>query len=341
MNIEHFNRQISRRKVNILFVLAALILVSVVVSINFGQIYLNPVQLFKTLMGYGTDKENMILFDFRLPRIFISILIGMGLAVAGCILQGLSRNELADPGILGINSGAGIMIVIYISYFQSENISHLIALPAAAFIGSTLTAFFIYALSYRKHEGIEPTRLILVGIGIAAAISGTIIVFTIRLRPEEFQFMAKWLSGNIWGKDWDFVLVLLPWILVLLPLAFQKARILDILNLGDTFSIGLGIRMQKERIYLLLIAVGLAASCVSVSGSIGFVGLIAPHLARRIVGSNHIFLIPASALVGALLVLNADTIARMILQPAGIPTGIVVAVIGAPYFIYLLTKTRI
>jgi iron complex transport system permease protein len=341
VSIEQFNRQLTKKRLTILAILMAFILISFVVSINLGQIYLNPIQLFKTLFGYGTAKENMILFDFRLPRILMSILIGMGLAVAGCILQGLSRNELADPGILGINNGAGFMIVIYISYFQAENINHLMALPVAAFIGSALTAFLIYVFSYRKNEGIEPTRLILVGVGLAAAISGAMIIFTIRLRPEEFQFIVKWLSGNIWGKDWNFVLVLLPWIMVLLPLAFSKAKILDILTLGEKLSVGLGLNIEKERMYLLLIAVGLAASCVSVSGSIGFVGLVAPHLARRMLGTNHRFLIPGSAFIGALLVLNADTIARMILQPAGIPTGIVVAMIGAPYFIYLLSKVKI
>lgn len=341
MSIDKFNRELSKKRISILLFILLLIALSFVVSLNLGQIYLTPVQLFNTLLGQGTEKESMILFDFRLPRIIISLLIGMGLAVSGCLLQALSRNELADPGILGINNGAGFMIVLYITYFQADNVNHLVALPAAAFLGSAITAFLVYFLSYRKNEGLEPARLILVGVGLAAAISGAMILLTIRLRPEEFQFIAKWLSGNIWGKDWNFVFVLLPWIVLLLPLAFRKAKILDILALGDKLSINLGVHIEKERLYLLVIAVGLAASCVSVSGSIGFVGLIAPHLARRLLGNNHLFLIPGSALLGALLVLNADTIARMILQPAGIPTGLVVAVIGAPYFIYLLIKSKI
>lgn len=341
MSIDQFTHQLNRRRIIILYILLFLIAISFIISINLGQIHLNPIQLFKTLFGYGTDKEQMILFDFRLPRIVISLLIGMGLAVSGCILQGLSRNELADPGILGINNGAGMMIVIYISFFQSTTINHLFALPIAAFVGSAITALLIYMISYRRNEGIEPTRLILVGVGLAAAISGAMIIFTIRLRPEEFQFIAKWLSGNIWGKDWNFVLALLPWVLILLPLAYRKAKVLDVMTLGENLSVGLGLRIEKERIILLIIAVALAAACVSVSGSIGFVGLIAPHLARKILGTNHKFLLPGSAMIGALLVLNSDTIARMVLQPAGIPTGIVVALIGAPYFVYLLSKTRI
>ncbi|WP_134698796.1 iron ABC transporter permease [Ammoniphilus sp. YIM 78166] len=340
MSIQQANQKLVKKRLRILAILLALILLSFVVSINLGQIYLDPVQLFKTLFGLGTAKEELILFEFRLPRIMISILIGMGLAVAGCILQGVSRNELADPGILGLNQGAGLMIVIYISFFQTQTVNHLIALPIAAFVGSAFTAFLVYVFSYRKNEGIDPTRMVLVGVGLAAAISGAMIIFTVRLRPEEFQFIAKWLSGHIWGKDWNFVLVLLPWILILLPLAYSKAKILDLLNLGDKLAVGLGLNIQRERIYLLLIAVGLAASCVSVSGMIAFVGLIAPHLARRLVGSNHAFLIPGSALIGALLVLNADTIARMILQPSGIPTGIVVAILGAPYFVYLLIRVK-
>lgn len=166
------------------------------------------------------------------------------------------------------------------------------------------------------------------------------IVLTLKLDPQKYQFMATWLAGSIWGSNWKFVLALLPWIVVLLPLAFYKARVMNILNLGENSATGLGIPVEKERLLLLAVAVGLAGSSVAVSGGIGFVGLIAPHLARRLVGPKHELLLPASAMTGALLVIVADTIGRWLMQPTEIPTGIVVAVIGAPYFLYLLSKVK-
>jgi iron complex transport system permease protein len=182
--------------------------------------------------------------------------------------------------------------------------------------------------------------LILTGIAVAAGISAATIVLTLRLSPDKYQTVATWMAGSIWGTNWKFLLALLPWILVLLPYAFYTARVMNALNLGDQIATGLGAPVEKERLVLLAAAVGLAGSCVAVSGGIGFVGLIAPHLARRLVGSKHQILLPASALAGSLLVITADTIGRWILQPSEVPTGIVVAVIGAPYFLYLLAKTK-
>ncbi|MNJ59358.1 Iron-uptake system permease protein FeuC [compost metagenome] len=166
------------------------------------------------------------------------------------------------------------------------------------------------------------------------------IVLTLKLDPNKYQFVATWLAGSIWGSNWKFVLALLPWIAILLPYVFYKARVMNVLNLGENTATGLGAPVEKERLLLLAAAVGLAGSSVAVSGGIGFVGLIGPHLARRLVGPKHQLLLPTSALAGALLVIVADTIGRWILQPSEIPTGIVVAVIGAPYFLYLLARSK-
>ncbi|WP_392391596.1 FecCD family ABC transporter permease [Paenibacillus ihumii] len=321
-------------------ILCLLIVCAFIVSMNTGYIRLSPLDVARTLFGMGTEKQSLILFEFRLPRIVISVLIGAGLAVSGCILQGLSRNALADPGILGINAGAGLMVMLYISFYPTTSFRSIFLLPVLALIGSGLTAALIYALSYKRNEGISPTRLILTGIGVAAGISSAMIVLTLKLDPQKYQFMATWLAGSIWGSNWKFVLALLPWIIVLLPLVFSKARVMNVLNLGENSATGLGASVERERLLLLAAAVGLAGSSVAVSGGIGFVGLIAPHLARRLVGPKHELLLPASALTGALLVIVADTIGRLILQPSEIPTGIVVAVIGAPYFLYLLTKVK-
>ncbi|MFJ7973643.1 FecCD family ABC transporter permease [Psychrobacillus sp. NPDC096389] len=333
-------RKSNRRNLFIIYGLGLLIITFFIISMNTGFIRLSPIEVIQTLFGQGTDKQQLILYEFRLPRIVISILVGMGLAISGCILQGISRNALADPGIIGINAGAGLAVMLFISFFPSTTAVPVFLLPVLAFSGAGITAIIIYVLAYKRDEGISPMRLILTGVAIAAGISSAMIVLTLRLSPENYQFVATWLAGSIWGSNWKFVLSLLPWILILIPFVYSKARVLNVLNLGDLTATGLGTSIEKERRLLLAAAVALAGASVSVSGGIGFVGLIGPHLARQLVGSRHQFLIPAAALTGGLLVLIADTIGRSILQPSEIPAGIVVAVIGAPYFLYLLSRLK-
>ncbi|WP_337098989.1 FecCD family ABC transporter permease [Paenibacillus sp. YIM B09110] len=328
------------RAIIVMTVLGILIISSFIISMNTGYIRLSPLDVLKTVFGSGTSKQELILFDFRLPRIVISVLIGAGFAVSGAIIQGISRNPLSDPGLLGINAGAGLAVVLYISFYPVNEAAPLFFMPFLALVGAGATAVLIYSLSYRKHYGLMPTRMILVGIAVAAGIGAAMLVLTIRLDPNDYQFVSVWLAGSIWGTNWKFVLALLPWILILLPYSFTKAKVLNALNLGDQLAIGLGARVNRERLGLIAAAVGLAGACVAVGGGIGFVGLIAPHLARRLVGPQHQYLLPASALIGALLLIVADTLARWAFQPTDIPTGIVVAVIGAPYFLYLLAKTR-
>ncbi|SDE29675.1 iron complex transport system permease protein [Paenibacillus sp. UNCCL117] len=332
-----------RKLIRALFVfaiLAGLIVIAFVISMNTGFIRLSPVEVIKTLFGAGTAKQNLILFEFRLPRIVISILIGAGLAVSGCILQGLTRNALADPGILGINAGAGLMVVLFIAFFPMNQSPPIFFLPFLALLGAGATAALIFALSYEKDKGISPTRMVLSGIAVAAGISAAMIILTIRLEPNQYQFVATWLAGSIWGTSWKFVVALLPWVIVLLPFVLYKARTLNVMNMGDMTAIGLGTRVSRERLLLLSAAVALAGSCVAAGGAIGFVGLIGPHLARQLVGPRHQYLLPASALVGSLLLIVSDLVARVLLQPSEIPTGIVVAVIGAPYFLYLLARSK-
>ncbi|MNI17367.1 Iron-uptake system permease protein FeuC [compost metagenome] len=328
------------RDAAILSLLAVLIVIVFIISMNTGLIRLSPIEVLHTLLGEGSPQQKLILFDFRLPRIVISLLVGAGFAVAGCILQSLSRNALAEPSTLGINAGAGLAVLIFISSVPATTAAPIFMLPLLALAGAGLTAALIYFLAYRREDGLSPTRLILIGIAVGAGIYAIQLILSLRLDPQNYQFVSTWLAGKIWGGDWHFVLALLPWILILLPFTFYKARVLNVLNLGEETPAGLGMAVERERILLMAAAVALAGSCVAVSGGIGFVGLIAPHLARRIVGPRHQILLPACALTGALLLLTADTIGRWILQPSEIPTGIVVAILGAPYFLYLLARSK-
>ncbi|WP_123041017.1 FecCD family ABC transporter permease [Cohnella candidum] len=330
----------AKRAAIVMAVIGVLILIALIFSLNSGQVRLSPSDVWQTLIGRGTAGEALILFDFRLPRIVISLLVGAGFAVSGCILQGTTRNALAEPGILGINAGAGLAVILYISFYPVQTVAPVYLLPAIALIGAGLTAAAIYLLAYQKQGDVSPSRLLIVGIAVAAGISAAMLVLTIRLDPAQYQFVSIWLAGSIWGSNWKFVTALLPWIVILIPAAFMKARVLNMFALGDLQATGLGTRVRKERIGLLAMAVGLAGACVAVGGGIAFVGLIGPHLARRLVGPQHQHALPASALIGALLLIVADTIARIALKSGEIPTGVVVAVIGAPYFLFLLARAK-
>lgn len=335
-----YERRMRKRGIMVLSILFGLIVTTFIISVNTGYIRLSPLELLQTFFGFGTGKQDLILFQFRLPRIVISVLVGAGLAVSGCVMQGISRNALADPGILGINAGAGLMVMLFIAFFPTTAAAPVFLLPVLALVGAGLTALLIFTLSYKRGEGLSPTRLLLTGIAVAAGISAATIVITLSLTPEKYQFVAVWIAGSIWGSNWKFVLALLPWIVILLPFVFYKARVLNVLNLGDSTATGLGASVSREQLLLLAAAVGLAASCVAVSGGIGFVGLIGPHLARRLVGPKHQWLLPAAALTGSLLVIVSDTLGRWIIQPSEIPAGIIVAVLGAPYFLYLLARSK-
>ncbi|MBU8696206.1 FecCD family ABC transporter permease [Bacillus pumilus] len=318
------------------------IVVVFLISLNTGEIRISPIDTLKTFFGFGSEMDELVLFEFRLPRMIIALLVGASIAVSGAIWQGVSQNGLADPGILGVNAGAGFAVVLFIFVFQGtmSNLGQLtiFILPLFAFAGAAFAAFLIYVLAWKK--GITPVRLILTGIGVNAAFSAAIVVIQLKMSPNDFNQAIVWLSGSIWGSSWTYVLSVLPWMLIFLVLALVRARYLNIMNLGDQLSYGLGISVHKERSFMMLIAVALAGASVAVAGSISFLGLAAPHLARKLVGPKHQGMIPASALIGALLLLLADTLGRVILAPSEVPVGLVVSALGAPYFIYLLMKTN-
>lgn len=321
-----------------LFVFTLFILSTVIIGLIVGPAALSFDRIVATLFGHGTFKEEFVLYSIRLPRIFITLLSGMALALSGAILQGITKNDLADPGIIGINSGAGVAISIFFLFFPVKASSLAYALPLVAFIGAIVTAILIYIFSYQRNAGLNPTRLILVGIGFSMAFSGLMIFLISSAEREKVDFIAKWIAGNIWGTDWPFVWAILPWLVILIPFALYKSNRLNILGLSDPVAIGVGISIEKERIVLLLTAVALAAAAVSVTGGIVFIGLMAPHIAKALIGPRHQLFMPIAILIGGWLLLVADTIGRNLIDPNGISAGIIVSLIGAPYFIYLLLK---
>jgi len=318
--------------------LILLILATFVVGLGLGSSTVSFDRILPTLFGQGTFKDEFVLFSIRLPRILITLLAGMALALSGSILQGITRNELADPGIVGINSGAGVGVAIFFLFAPLEVGTFVYLLPVVAFASALLTATLIYLFAYKRGEGVQPLKMILTGVGFSTALSGVMIVLISSVDRVKVDFISTWLAGNIWGTDWPFVLALLPWLVVLVPYALFKSKALNLLSLGESSAVGAGVTVQKDRILLLLAAVALAASAVSVTGGIAFIGLMAPHIARGLVGPAHQRFMPISVLVGGWLLLLADTIGRNLGDSDGIAAGIVVAFIGAPYFLYLLLK---
>lgn len=322
----------------IVAILSILILLTIVISLGLGYSSVSYDRILPTIFGEGTFKEEFVLFSIRLPRIIVTLLAGMALAISGAILQGLTRNDLADPGIIGINSGAGVGIAVFFLFFPIDAAAFAYMLPIVAFIGALLTAVLIYLFSYKKGIGLQPVRLILVGIGFSMALSGAMIVLISGAERQKVDFIARWLAGNIWGTDWPFIVALLPWIILFIPFTLYKANRLNLLSLSDPVAIGVGLSIEKERIVLLLTAVALAASAVSVTGGIAFIGLMAPHLAKALIGPRNQLFLPIAVLIGGWLLLFADTMGRNLLEPEGIPAGIMTALIGAPYFVYLLLR---
>ncbi|MEC0240569.1 iron ABC transporter permease [Paenibacillus dokdonensis] len=322
----------------IMLILFVLIVLTMIVSMGLGYSTLSFDRLLPTLFGQGTFKENFVLFSVRLPRIVITLLAGMALALSGSILQGITRNDLADPGIVGINSGAGVAVALFFLFAPINAGSFIYLLPVMAFVGAVLTACLIYFFSYNRKTGLQPVKMVLMGVGFSMALSGVMVVLISSAPREKVDFISKWLAGSIWGADWPFIWALLPWLVILIPFTLYKANRLNLLSLNEPVAIGVGISLNKERIVLLLTAVALAASAVSVTGGIAFIGLMAPHIAKALVGPRNQMFIPVAILTGGWLLVLADTIGRQVADPDGLPAGIVVALIGAPYFIYLLLK---
>jgi iron complex transport system permease protein len=319
----------------------SLIMITFVISLSTGVMPIGFTDMISTFSGSGTPKQELVLFQLRLPRMVIAILIGAGLALSGAILQGLSRNSLADPGILGINAGAGLAVVFSIYLFGQTDgslLSAIYILPLFAFIGAIVVAALIYWFSWKG--GIDPERLLLVGLGFNALCGALLIILQLKMDPKDFQQAAIWLTGSIWGTQWPYVWSLLPWILILIPVTFFKARSINLMQFSEEVPVALGLRMETNRRFLLCLSAALAGACVAVGGGIAFIGLLAPHLARRLCGSNYFSMLPLSALIGAFLLLIADMIGKNLLAPADIPVGIVISVIGAPYLIFMLLTRK-
>jgi len=321
-----------RRFLKISVGLAILLLVMAVLSLRLGAVNTPMSDILQEI----TSGEWLVL-KYRLPRLLIAVLVGINMAISGSILQGITRNPLAAPDIIGVSAGGGLAAVIVLLVFPALGPK---VLPVAAFLGAIIAAVIVYLVSYQR-GGIRPIRLALTGVAVSTGFHALITYMIVKYALSSSQALV-WLKGSLYARSWQHVELLWPWTLAGLVLALLNRKNLNTLQLDEETVKGLGMRIQLVRLLLLVIAVGLAASSVAIAGTIGFVGLVIPPLARLLVGPDSRYSLPVAALLGATLVALADLTGRIIYPPLEIPAGIITALIGAPYFVYVLLarKTR-
>lgn len=316
--------------------LALVLLASMGLSLSLGSFPTSFGQVVHTLAAPQDSDITFIVWELRLPRILLAVLVGAALAVAGAILQGIVRNPLASPDVIGITSGAAMAAVTFLALFGTGLSIHW--LPAAALLGALLSAVLVFSLAWKR--GITPSRMVLVGIGLSAAM-GAVTTLLIVFSDDAAAMVAYvWLTGSLYAAQWQDVFGMLPWLLVAVPLCLTLARHMDAMALGDSVAQGLGVNVLQSRLVLMACSVALAGAAVAFAGGLSFVGLIAPHIAARLVGRGFTRLVPVTALVGALIVLYADLLGRVAFLPKDLPAGIFVSGVGAPFFVYLLHRSR-
>ncbi len=326
----------TNRLIVVSLLLLAVLAAVALASLGLGSMSIAPPDVVRALAGVGERAHETVLLKLRLPRMAVAMLSGASLAAAGAVLQGIIRNPLASPDLIGITGGASVAAVLFLHYGLA--VSSIRWLPAAAMCGAAAVALLLYFLAWKR--GVTPYRLVMVGVGISSLLGALTTMLLVFNPHNEANQAYVWLVGSVYGSSLETVLTILPWTALLLPLASFMSRYVNVGQLGDEVASGVGSRVEMNRLIMLLISVGLAGSAIAVAGGIGFVGLIAPHMARKLVGNHFGRLLPVAALLGAILVALADLAGRLLFSPLDIPAGIFTSAIGAPFFIYLLYSKR-
>jgi iron complex transport system permease protein len=321
----------TRRRRIALAVAPLLLLLSVFYGLSYGSVSISLKEIWLILTTDIQSAQHTIIMNLRLPRVLVGLLTGACLAAAGAILQGVMRNPLADPGIIGVSAGGGLAAVIMMVLLPQ--LSYL--LPAAAFIGAFAASIIIYLIAWDK--GASPVKIVLAGVAInallGAIMNGIMVVYSDRI-----QAVLPWLSGGLNGRSWHHLAFMAPYALIGLALTVLAIKPANLMLLGDDSAKLLGQKVELQRLLLILLSSLLAGAAVSVAGLIGFVGLVVPHAVRLLIGEDYRYLLPVSLSGGAALVVFADTIARSWFDPIELPVGILLACIGAPFFLLLLRK---
>ncbi|KAJ52722.1 iron complex transport system permease protein [Clostridium tetanomorphum] len=331
-------------KRSVLIVVFALILsiVSILLSTSIGQKYIPILKVIEVLLGNSQGGDSLIINTIRLPRTLVAFLVGASLGISGAILQGVVKNPLADPNIIGITASGSVGALVFLTLFtDSKNNSLTISIfymPVFAFAGALLSVLLIYFLAYKK--GVTPYRLIFIGIAISGASKALTSILIINGPVIFIKEAQLWITGTVYGTSWINVKLLFIWFSCIYLITLIYIRELNVQSLDDSISTGLGNDVEKNRFILMILSAALASGAVAVGGGISFVGLIAPHICRKLTNSSFEYITPLSALIGGIIVVLSDIAARTLFFPLDLPVGIFTAGIGAPFFIYLLVKNH-
>ncbi|MEE3650179.1 MULTISPECIES: FecCD family ABC transporter permease [unclassified Brenneria] len=336
LRIVAFSRLLDWRLAGVVAMLLPLSLLVMLASLSSGKVFIPPLEVMQALAGDADRGIEFIVTELRLPRILLACLVGGALAIAGLLLQSIVRNPLASPDILGITSGAAAAAVFFLS-FLAAGVS-LRWLPLAAIGGAWLTAGAIYLLAWK--QGSAPIRLVLVGVGLSAIMNAATTMMLVFSPIGTTLSAYVWLTGSVYGAQWRDVYALAGWLAAILPVLALRARHVNVHELDDALAVGIGMPVGRIRLALLAVSVALAGAAVAYAGAVAFVGLIAPHIAKSLAGRGFPGLAMVAALLGANLVMLADLIGRTLFLPLDLPAGIFIAVLGTPFFIYLLIRQR-
>ncbi len=327
-------RNTEEKKIKKGFILSVFIFISVLsffISMSNGAVKISFKEIADVLFTESSSVNYQIIWNVRLPRTITAALVGTCLALSGAILQGIMRNPLAGPNIIGVSSGAGLMTLIVIILFPN----YYYLAPVGSFTGALLSTLFIYFLAWR--DGAAPTKLILAGVAVSSLLSaGNNIIMT--FYPDKVSGVIGFMVGGLSSVNWKHVYMIWPYALTGIVLLMLLPNKLNILMLGDESAVGLGLNVEKTRFIFIIISSLLAGAAVSVAGLLGFVGLIVPHMTRLFIGSDYRYLMPATIFTGSATVLLCDTLARVLFAPVEIPVGIIMSALGAPFFLFLLRR---
>jgi iron complex transport system permease protein len=330
-SIRTFSRPADRRLIVPIAAILA-VMAAIVVGIAVGPVYIGPGTVLRALFGTASATTEIIVEDIRLPRVLVGAMVGANLAMSGAILQGVTRNPLADPHVFGISAGAGVIAVAGIIFFPEVPFYQV---QIASFFGGLAAGGLAYAMAWRG--GVSPARLALAGIAVTSMLTAVISAMLVTSQLSA-QIGLRWLIGGLLGRNWEDFWLLVPYFVGGSVVAMAMARQLNVISLGDEVATSLGQHVERTRLALTAVAALLASSAVSIAGLIGFVGLIVPHWGRLLLGNDYRFLIPTSALFGACLLVLADTAARTMFDPRELPVGVLTAVMGGPVFVYLVRR---
>jgi iron complex transport system permease protein len=314
--------------------LVALLAAGLAASLALGAVSISLADVLAALRSSTDDTTSRIVWDLRLPRGLCAMLAGVNLAVAGMLLQSVTRNPLADPGLVGVTAGASMAATIVLAALPAA----AAALPMVAFLGALAAAVLVYAVSWQPGRGASPMRMILAGVAVNAML-GAVIGFLITAFADRIPAVMFWTAGSFNGRSWPHLWLILPYSAAGLVLATILRRSLAVMELGDEGARSLGVRVERVRLAAFVAAALLAGSAVAVAGAVGFVGLVVPHLVRLAIGRGGAAYGPLCALAGAALLLWSDLGARTVLAPSELPVGVITALIGGPYFVYLLYRS--